>query len=234
MHYSLDNTQFFTSVIVINGRAVLLLHTLTLHQAHKSSIGRKLFGNITNMATTKRKHLWVNILMILVLLTGGIGIFNYASLQMPLTKLIDGDPRNAGICVTAHYGSYVNTSVLIYDMAGITGEKSHLDVFRVFCQYAHEMKDHTFHNIILAHNGKPRFQLEGSYFHQIGAEYGTQNLDDTIRSFTQHLYYTDGARAFGQGKGGLLGVVDARWKDFSTFHDQWYLDDIPKDPADEN
>lgn len=169
---------------------------------------------------------------LVVLLLGAAGgalfFLNYANLQMPFSRVVAADPRNAGIEVKAHYGNYYDLSVLVFDVRRIEGEKAPLDVFRIFLQYAAEVKDRHFDHVVLASRGMEKFQLKGDYFNQLGREYGEQNPMYTARSFAENLFTPDGKRAYETWTGGLLGVLGKQMEDFGDFHKRWYIEDLGK------
>lgn len=72
----------------------------------------------------------------LVLVAASVFGINYVNLQRPLTALIDSDKRNGGISIRAHYDNYLPSKTLVFDIRDIDGEKSPLDVFRLFLQFA--------------------------------------------------------------------------------------------------
>lgn len=80
--------------------------------------------------------------------------------------------------------------------------------------------------ILLQSKGKTKFQLKGDYFRQLGIEYGQQNPVYTMRTFTEHLYTSEGDKAFGTWTGGLLGVLKEQMEDFEEFHKKWYVEDM--------
>lgn len=166
---------------------------------------------------------------------GAVGLFvtatllwNYLSLQAAFNKAVESDHRNAAIEVRTHYGSYVNPSVLVFDVRSIDGEKSPTDVFRLLLQFASEVQDKEFQVVQLAHQGRTKFLLDGVYFRQLGSEYGTQNPVYTMRTLPENLLRPNGDQAYQRWEGGWLGVTTKQLEDFSDFHEQWYLLDLAK------
>lgn len=155
-----------------------------------------------------------------------IFLMNLFVLYMPFNKIINQDERNKGISVIPHYEYFVNPTVLVYDLRGISSDKSMMDVFRVLLQYSEQMKEHHFNRVILSANGKTKFVMKGEFFNNLGVEYGTQNPMYTIRTFPQNLYRMSGEQAFGTWEGGMLGVLTKQMEDFNTFHQEWYLKDM--------
>jgi hypothetical protein len=162
-------------------------------------------------------------LTIVVLGICGTYAINYFQLQSPLNSAIKSDPRNNGIDVSAHYGSYMNPSTLVFDLNKVSGSNSSADVFRVLLQFAERMKEKRFDDVELAYKGKTKFKIEGSFFRTLGKEYGSQNVIYTIRTFPENLKTPAGSRAYPEWSGGWLGVMNKQMEDFSDFHKQWYL-----------
>jgi len=162
------------------------------------------------------------ILALLFALAAAVWAYNHFSLQTQMDDVIAGDERNEGISVAVHFGSYVDSSKLVYDLKEISGGKSRADVFRVFLQFAQKMTSRRFEVVELRFQGAPRFQIDGDYFHTLGDEYGAQNPVYTIRTFPEHLRNPDGSRAYSEWTGGLLGVVTQQMEDFNDFHTKWY------------
>lgn len=151
---------------------------------------------------------------------------NHVRLQAPMNSVASSDPRNEGMIVRVHYGGYVNPNVLVYDLRGISEDKSRLDVMRALLQYADRLQDRRFETIQLAYQGDPRFQLSGSFFQTLGKEYDYQNPVYTLRKFPEHVMRLDGSRAFGSWTGGLLDGVGEQMNDLNRFNDEWYLNDL--------
>jgi hypothetical protein len=158
---------------------------------------------------------------------GVISIFavNHFNLQTPMNTVLRDDPRNAGVAVSVHYGRYLETSVLVYDLQSVAGTNSAADVFRAFLQFSQKIKEKRFTEVRISYREELKFKLEGAYFQQLGTEYATQNPVYTIRTFPSHLYLPDGTRAYGEWQGGWLGVAMKEMEDFNDFSKQWYLQD---------
>lgn len=168
----------------------------------------------------------IYILVGLAVAVGSVLGANYVFLGASLTDAIKSDPRNAGIEASAHYENYMSPSVLVFNLNKISENNSPTDVFRVFLQYSERMKNKSFDRVILAHNGKVKFQIKGQYFKTLGVEFEGQNPIYTIRTFPENLSRPDGTQAFGTWTGGILGVLAEQMNDFNKFHQEWYLDDI--------
>lgn len=151
---------------------------------------------------------------------------NYFQLQSLMNSVTTDEARNNGIKVSVHYKSYVNTSVLIYDLKSISGSNSMADVFRVFLQFADKIQSRKFDNIELAYRGEMKFKIDGDYFQTLGKEFSRQNPIYTVRTFPENLMKPDGSKAYPQWTGGVLGVVKKQMENFDDFHRKWYLDEI--------
>lgn len=174
----------------------------------------------------KSRKGWLVLLILIVLVPVLLYGWNYIALQRPMNDVIEHDPRNKGIEVSVHYKTYVNPSVLVYDLTAIAGTNSKIDVFRSFLQFADKMKEYKFAKVELAFKGKTKFVLEGDYFQQLGREYGLQNPVYTMNHFPENLRLPDGTRAYETWTGGWLGVAGRQIEDFNDFHDKWYVREI--------
>ena len=168
----------------------------------------------------------IKLLVSLCIIAGGIFAFNYFPVAQPLSEVLKSETRNSGMNIRAHYGYYVQPTVLAIDVRDISGEKSAADVFRVFLQYASKLKEKSFDTVLLQSKGKTKFLLEGDYFQRLGNEYGSQNPVYTMRTFTENVFTPDGKKAFGTWSGGLLGVLKEQMEDFGEFHKAWYIEDM--------
>lgn len=93
------------------------------------------------------------LLLLLVLLPLSVYGWNYLTLQRKMAEVMEKDPRNKGVEVSVHYKTYVNPSVLVYDLRGISGTNSRLDVTRVLFQFAEQVKVRKFERVELAFRG---------------------------------------------------------------------------------
>lgn len=154
--------------------------------------------------------------------------FNYFQLQSQMNDVLKGDPRNNGVNVSVHFGIYVNSSSLIYDLKSISNTNSMADVFRVFLQFSEKVQSKKFDVVELSFRGKTKFKIKGDYFQTLGKEYSWQNPVYTMRIFPENLINPDGSRSYPEWTGGWLGVALKQMKDFNDFHKKWYLEDIAK------
>lgn len=76
-----------------------------------------------------------------VVIFAGVWMYNYFLLQMKMSHVIANDARNNGIAVSVHYDYWINPKILVYDLKDISDDNSKADVFRVFLQFAEEVKD---------------------------------------------------------------------------------------------
>ena len=168
------------------------------------------------------------LLLLLVLLPLSVYGWNYLTLQRKMAEVMEKDPRNKGVEVSVHYKTYVNPSVLVYDLRGISGTNSRLDVTRVLLQFAEQVKDRKFERVELSFRGDTKFLLDGDYFQGLGREYSFQNPVYTTNHMPENLRRPDGSRVFESWTGGLLGVSMKQIQDFNDFHDQWYWRSLTK------
>ncbi len=167
-------------------------------------------------------------LMALFLIVASIYGYNYFKLQSVMNDVLSNDHRNGGIKVRTTFENFINTDILLYNLTQVSNKKSMADVFRVFLQFSESVSSYDFDKIILAHNGKKKFLIDGEYFKKIGKEFDFQNPVYTTRTFPEHLNNLDGTPAYPGWTGGWLGVVGKQIEDFNDFHKQWYLNELAK------
>jgi hypothetical protein len=155
----------------------------------------------------------------------GIWLYNQTTLQGPLSKVLDSDSRNKNVIAKAHFDGWIHTDTVVFDLSDVSGESSAMDVFRVFLQFAQSQKDRHYDKVILAAYGEKKFTIPGSYFHDLGVEYGEQNPMYTIRSFPQHVTDMNGIQPFPEYTGGVLGVLNKELEEFNDMNKQWYQND---------
>jgi hypothetical protein len=145
-----------------------------------------------------------------------------------MNGVLEHDPRNKGVEVNVHYKTYINPSVLVYDLRGIAGTNSKLDVMRVLLQFAEQIKDKKFDKVELAFKGEIKFLLDGDYFQTLGREYNFQNPVYTMNHLPENVRRPDGTDAFSTWTGGWLGVTTQQMQDFNDFHDRWYWHSVTR------
>jgi hypothetical protein len=74
------------------------------------------------------------------------------------------DSRNKGVEAAVYYESPFNYRVIVYDMKGVSRDKSFADVFRVFLQFADRMRDSDLDYVKLAYQGRVKYILTGEDF----------------------------------------------------------------------
>lgn len=171
------------------------------------------------------KKIFIALPIILLIIIAAIWLWNYLSLQQEMNAVVEKDYRNSGIDVSVHYGFYINSNELVYNLTSISGSKSPADVFRVFLQFADQIKEKEFSVVKLEHDGNLKFLIDGNYFNQLGKEYSYQNPVYTMRTFPANLKNPDGSQAYSEWGGGLLGVLSQQMDDFYDFHKRWYIND---------
>ena len=154
---------------------------------------------------------------------------NYFSLQRHMNSVLNDDSRNKGISVRVHYKWFVNIAEIKYDLRGMSGENSTLDVNRVMLQFSEKIKDKKYKKIYLSHKSEDKFYFEGDYFKNLGQEYGEQNPIYTLRTMPENVYTLNGDHAYSRWEGGWLGVMNKQMEDLNEFAKDWYLDDIVRD-----
>lgn len=165
----------------------------------------------------------------LLIIASSIIAINYISLQRHMVAILGKDARNHGVKVWVHYKWFLNPAELKYDLRGISGENSPLDVNRVMLQFSEKIKDKQFSKVYLSYKGEDRFYFKGDYFQNLGKEYEFQNPIYTLRTMPENIYTLDGEPQYGSWTGGWLGVTGKQMEDMNTFAKDWYLDDVIKD-----
>jgi hypothetical protein len=148
---------------------------------------------------------------------------NYFLFQAPLNAVLERDERNAGMTVRAHWRYYVDPTVLVYDVRGVSPETSRLDVLRAFLQFAYRQKGRTFGRVQLCRQGAARFTIRGADFAELGRQYPFRSPVDTVPLVAPLLYRMDGTRAFpavGRSPSAGGGEADPA-SAFDRFVDQW-------------
>lgn len=168
-----------------------------------------------------RKLLVVTALIILVVFS-----WNYISLQKNIFEIVESDSRNTGISIFSHFNWFINPNIIVFDIRGVSPDKSPMDVSRVLLQLSEKLKEEEYESIILSFKGKSKFMLKGDFFKETGLEYGIQNPVYTLRNLPKNVYNLDGTSAFSTWTGGLLGVLGKQMEDLSEFHKQWYINDL--------
>ena len=153
---------------------------------------------------------------------------NFFSVQRTVSNVLDSDPRNSGISVSAHYDYWLDPSDIVFDLTSVSGNSSEADVMRVLFQFSGKMKDRNFNRVYLSFRGRPKFFLDGEYFHELGSQVDVENPTFLVRTFPEHVKTLTGESAFGEWTGGLIGVVGKQMEDFNQFNRDWYLNDLLK------
>ncbi len=96
------------------------------------------------------------------LIIGGTWAVNYFTVNTKLQHVLSTDPRNRVCKANAHFGGWVNPRTLVFDVTGITGDATRLDIFRAFLEFAEAMKDRHFTKVVLAARGTSKFTLDGN------------------------------------------------------------------------
>jgi hypothetical protein len=179
-------------------------------------------------SSAKPKFLLIALVAITVFLgcaVGGVWLYNETVLQKPLQRVLLSDSRNHVVQASAHFDGWVDTQTVVFDLTGVSGDASAMDVFRVLLQYAQEQKSNQYKRVILAAYGQRKFVMPGDYFQQLGREYATQNPIYTVRTLPHHVLAMDGSKPFPEVYGGLFYVLSVEMEQFKTFNERWFLND---------
>jgi hypothetical protein len=164
--------------------------------------------------------------LVLPVVVLAIWTYNSVVADRPLQRVLAADPRNMAIKAHAHFGDWLDAQTLVFDIDGVSGEASRLDVLRVFLQYAEAMDRQQYKTVVLACRGNRKFEMDGRYFQQLGSEYNTQNPMYTIRTLPFNLRAMDGSHPYTEYDGGIFAVLTAEMKQFADFSDRWYGNDL--------
>jgi hypothetical protein len=148
---------------------------------------------------------------------------NYLMVGRPVATALSADSRNAGFTLRARYAYFLDPRTLVLNLSAADAAAP-IDLYRGVFQSAQALSKsgREFDKVILARNGTPRFQLEGSTFLELGREFGAgQNPVYLIRTFPEKLHKPDGTPAFGTWTGGLLGVLGRQMEDVNEAARQW-------------
>src|SRR6266700_3798332 len=88
-----------------------------------ADIGAISATELPNGAIQRTKSVKYLILVALIIVIAGLPAlvygFNYLTLQKQVSEVLGGDPRNAGVVVSVHYGYYLSPSALEYDLKDV-------------------------------------------------------------------------------------------------------------------
>jgi hypothetical protein len=117
---------------------------------------------------------------------------NNLQLQSKMDFVILMDSRNKGVEVAVYYDSPFNYRAIVYDMKGVSGDKSFADIFRVFLQFAERMRDSDL--LREACLLRPvKYILTGEDFKLVGLQYPLgENSIYIIRTFPEKLLLPNG------------------------------------------
>ena len=170
----------------------------------------------------RRRRWWLFVATPVVALLVVWGL-NYLLVGQPVQRQLSADPRNKGYSLNAHYGYYVDPSVLVLDLRAVEGAAP-VDLFRGLFQSAQALHEsrRRFDKVVLARAGTPVFLMEGKEFSAIGSEFSAgQNPVYLIRTLPGKLFQPSGQAAFGRWEGGLLGVLGKEMEDANEAARQW-------------
>jgi hypothetical protein len=180
----------------------------------------------SRQSSNRAKFLLLGLIVLVVCAVGGLWVYNQITLQKPLERVLAADPRNHVLNAKAHFDGWLDTRSVVFDLTDATGDASQADVFRVFLQYAKELRGRRYERVILAAYGQKKFVVPGYYFQQLGQDYDTQNPVYTVRTFSHHISTMDGTKPYPKPDGGILWVVGEEMQQFNDFNKKWYLDDF--------
>lgn len=138
-----------------------------------------------------------------------------------VAKVLHDDERNAGITASVTCDELFSCSTLIFDVETVTGSRA--DVNRVLFQFAETQKERSYDRVYLASKGTKKFYLPGSYFRDLGRDYGGgENPVYLMNHLPENTKDLNGSAAFDTWSGGFLGVATKQMEDLTTLHDRWW------------
>lgn len=170
----------------------------------------------------RRRKWWPIVAASLVALLVVMGL-NYMLVGQPVQRKLNADHRNLGYSLSAHYGYYVDPSVLVLNLCTVESVAP-VDLLRGLFQSAQALHEsgRRFDKVVLARTGTPVFLMEGEEFSTIGSQFGAgQNPVYLIRTLPEKLFQPNGQAAFGRWEGGLLGVVGKQVQDANEAAHRW-------------
>lgn len=174
--------------------------------------------------STRRPHVWLAVLFYAVIGIGAILGANWLRVGSAVSSKLQGDGRNAGFTLRAHYRYFVRPGTLVLDLRQVDSAAP-LDLFRGLFQAADTLAQlgRSFDQVILARSGTPKFVLHGNTFMELGrATAGGENPLYLLRTFPEKLHRaSDGQAAYGSREGGLFGVVAQQMQDVSDAATIW-------------
>jgi hypothetical protein len=179
--------------------------------------------DISKVNRSRRFALLTSLLIVCVVIIWGL---NRVFINGPLQRVVQNDPRNHSVQATAHWRWWVDPNVVIFDIQGLTGSASRIDVFRVFSQFAEAMKDRRYSRVILASQGQSKFILDGMYFQELGNQYSTEKPMYIMREFPTWVSTASGNHPFHEPNGGLLVMLADTVQQFTELSNEWYWNDL--------
>ncbi|MCE6958065.1 hypothetical protein LAZ40_03215 [Cereibacter sphaeroides] len=142
---------------------------------------------------------------------------------LPALSAVEG---HADVTAIGYYRWGVTPDRIVFDLWKAGPEASAASVLGAFFDFAQEMKDRRFEEVLLAWRGDVRFRLDGDDFREIGVERDWQNPVYVVRTFPEKLRTPEGRPAFESWSGGLIGVLGAQMDDVNSFADAWFRKDV--------
>lgn len=134
--------------------------------------------------------------------------------------------RNRDVSALAYYRYGVLPSSIVLDLREVGPESSAARTIGGLIDFAENLSEREFDEVVLAWRGEARFILGGDDFREMGRTASYQNPVYTVRTLPEKLRRPDGSRAFSVWTGGMIGVLGAQMDDVNDFAGQWYLDDV--------
>lgn len=168
-------------------------------------------------AETRRRPRWPWVLSVILV---SLVAYNL-TVWVPVATVLGRDDRNQVASVHVYRSWLIHPRDITVDLVASDGAAT-VDLTRALFQAAEALKGREFGRVILAHQGKPMFMMEGAAFSQLGQEYSSgQNPIYLIRTLPEQLYLPDGTAAYGSWTGGWLGVLGHQLDDVNAFGRAW-------------
>ena len=138
-------------------------------------------------------------------------LVNFFLLQQPMNEVVRQNRALSGVRVSTHYKYWVVPGVIVYDLKGVEGPQSRLDVHTVLLEYARRMKDRSISRVDLMFQGTRKFSIPGKTFRRLASEYEKQNYAWVLFDFPRLV----SGRDEGGDREALL-----------EFHNRWYAGEL--------
>lgn len=143
-----------------------------------------------------------------------------AVVTIPVMVALKGE---GDVTAVAYRSWLLSPSTIVFDVWRVGPEGSMVKVDRSLFLAAEALKERSYSGVVLAHQGRGKFVLDGARFKTIGQEWPDQNPVYIIRTMQSDIKTFDGQPAFDSFSGGWLGVMLEEMKQHNQLHERWWL-----------